>query len=225
MTALPGISVWDFKQTQACLEILGVCKYAKYVEQCSRPVRELQGVLSHLWEDFGGNGIHLPWLGFASPYESSESTNRTPSPASALTSRGSLPWIHTGKGGWCLPAVWRNVFEFSDVVKAAFWRTCLDLLWHQPHTDPRHSAGQIPLKLVMTKGGWESAVVSGLPAVMVQSFYHRVTFLSVSSRSLTPDTKPFMRVRMCLRTWRGRRDLREAVKCESALLKHLVERL
>lgn len=46
MTDLPDISVGDFKQTQACLEILGVRKYAKYVEQCSR-VQQLQGVLPH----------------------------------------------------------------------------------------------------------------------------------------------------------------------------------
>lgn len=109
MTDLPDISVGDFKQTQACLEILGVCKYAKYVEQCSH-VQQLQGVLPHPYEEyFGGNGIHFPILALPFPHESSDSTNLTPSPAYMLIPRGSFPWIPTGKGGWCLEGMFLSL--------------------------------------------------------------------------------------------------------------------
>jgi hypothetical protein len=92
----------DFKQTQACLEILGVCKYAKYVEQCSH-VKQLQGVLPHSGEEhFGGNDIRFPILALPFPHESSESTNLTHSPTYMLIPKELFPLIPIGKGGWCL---------------------------------------------------------------------------------------------------------------------------
>lgn len=48
---------------------------------------------------------------------------------------------------------WWNVSELHDVVKPELRGTCLDLIWHQAHTQPRHSAGQIPLRLIIARRG------------------------------------------------------------------------
>lgn len=94
---------------------------------------------------FAFHSFSHPWSPPSHPSTVSKSTELAPLlPASTLLLRESFQQILTGKRGWCLG----GMLELQGVVKAErgeLARTCSDTSPAQP----RHSSGQIPLRLVI----------------------------------------------------------------------------